>query len=98
MEGDPPAVIIGQATIASNTASVEDMDLIDREILTLRHFEHLGIAECAITLGISKSVAGNRHLRSTKRLNAALDPPTKGAAGSQTQWPAAIESKHDVNR
>jgi RNA polymerase sigma-70 factor, ECF subfamily len=44
------------------------MDPIDREILTLRHFEELGNGETAQVLGISKSAASSRYIRAVMRL------------------------------
>jgi RNA polymerase sigma-70 factor (ECF subfamily) len=48
------------------------MDPIDREILTLRHFEELNNNETAQVLGISKTAASNRYIRALKRLKDAL--------------------------
>jgi RNA polymerase sigma-70 factor (ECF subfamily) len=48
------------------------MDPIDREILTLRHFEDLNNNETAQILGISKTAASNRYVRALKRLKDAL--------------------------
>jgi RNA polymerase sigma-70 factor, ECF subfamily len=48
------------------------MDPIDREILTLRHFEDLNNNETAQVLGISKTAASNRYIRALKRLKDAL--------------------------
>lgn len=44
------------------------MDDIDREVLALRHFEHLSNAEAARTLDIDESAASNRYVRALKRL------------------------------
>ena len=48
------------------------MDPIDREILSLRHFEELNNNETAQILGISKTAASNRYVRALKRLKDAL--------------------------
>jgi RNA polymerase sigma-70 factor (ECF subfamily) len=48
------------------------MDPIDREILTLRHFEELNNTETAQVLGISSTAASNRYVRALKRLKDAL--------------------------
>jgi RNA polymerase sigma-70 factor (ECF subfamily) len=48
------------------------LDPIDREILTLRHFEELNNNETAEVLGISKTAASNRYVRALKRLKDAL--------------------------
>jgi RNA polymerase sigma-70 factor (ECF subfamily) len=48
------------------------MDPIDREVLTLRHFEELTNSEVCEVLGIQKSTASTRYLRALKRLKDAL--------------------------
>jgi len=48
------------------------MDPLDREILTLRHFEELTNTEAAEVLGLQKSAASNRYIRALKRLKDAL--------------------------
>ena len=48
------------------------MDPMDREILTLRHFEELSNNETAEVLGIQKSAASNRYIRALKRLKEVL--------------------------
>jgi RNA polymerase sigma-70 factor, ECF subfamily len=48
------------------------MDPIDREVLTLRHFEELSNVETAQVLGIQKAAASNRYLRALKRLKDTL--------------------------
>ena len=52
--------------------ALNSMDPIDREILTLRHFEELGNSETAEVLGIGKTAACNRYLRALKRLREIL--------------------------
>ncbi len=44
------------------------MDPLDREVLTLRHFEQLTTAEVARELGIGAAAAGKRYLRALLRL------------------------------
>ncbi len=48
------------------------MDPTDREVVALKHFEQLSVAEIAQTLGLSKAGAGSRYLRAVKRLRAIL--------------------------
>jgi RNA polymerase sigma-70 factor (ECF subfamily) len=48
------------------------MEPIDREILTLRHFEELNNTETAQILGISRTAASNRYVRALKRLKDVL--------------------------
>jgi RNA polymerase sigma-70 factor (ECF subfamily) len=54
-------------------AAVEQLDEADRQIVLLRHFEHLSTAEAADTLGLSKAAAGMRYLRAMRRLRVLLD-------------------------
>jgi RNA polymerase sigma-70 factor (ECF subfamily) len=48
------------------------MDPVDREVLALRHFEHLSNAEAAQVLGIKEAAAGKRYLRALERLRLIL--------------------------
>ncbi len=48
------------------------MDPMDREVLTLRHFEMLNNEETAAVLGIRKSAASSRYLRALQRLKESL--------------------------
>ena len=48
--------------------ALNNMDVMDREILALRHFEQLKNVELAVTLGIEESTASTRYLRALKRL------------------------------
>jgi RNA polymerase sigma-70 factor (ECF subfamily) len=49
------------------------MDPLDREILSLRHFENLSRSEAAQELGIAEGAAGKRYLRALQRLRQLLD-------------------------
>ena len=44
----------------------------DRELIVMRHFEHLGNSEVAEALGLSAPAAGMRYLRAIRRLRQAL--------------------------
>lgn len=44
----------------------------DRELILMRHFEHLGNGEVAEALGLSAPAAGMRYLRAIRRLRQAL--------------------------
>jgi RNA polymerase sigma-70 factor, ECF subfamily len=48
--------------------ALNSMAPLDREILALRHFEQLSLAEAAEVLGMTESGACRRHLRALKRL------------------------------
>jgi len=54
-------------------AAVEQLDEADRQIVLLRHFEHLSTAEAADVLGLSKPAAGMRYLRAMRRLRGMLE-------------------------
>ncbi|NBT13820.1 MAG: sigma-70 family RNA polymerase sigma factor [Planctomycetia bacterium] len=54
-------------------AAVEQLDEADRQIVLLRHFEHLSTADAAAVLGLSKPAAGMRYLRAMRRLRVLLD-------------------------
>jgi RNA polymerase sigma-70 factor, ECF subfamily len=52
--------------------ALNSMEPLDREILTLRHFEELSNSETAAVLGIQKSAASNRYMRALRRLKEIL--------------------------
>src|SRR5262245_57263801 len=52
--------------------ALNTLDPIDREVLSLRHFEEMSLAETALTLGIQESAAAKRYIRALKRLKAVL--------------------------
>jgi RNA polymerase sigma-70 factor (ECF subfamily) len=52
--------------------ALDGMDSLDREIITLRHFEELSNAEVAKVLDLSKTAASNRYIRALKRLKDSL--------------------------
>src|SRR5438132_498694 len=52
--------------------ALNTLDPIDREVLSLRHFEAMSLAETALSLGIEESAAAKRYIRALKRLKAIL--------------------------
>lgn len=70
---DERNIRIGQA--------LERMELIDREILILRHFEQLTNGECARLLDLSESAATKRYIRALKRLKDILAALPGGVEG-----------------
>lgn len=77
------AQLLGRMTSASRAAvraehklilqeALNGMDPVDREVLTLRHFEHLCNEEAALVLGLSKTAASNRYIRALRRLKEIL--------------------------
>jgi RNA polymerase sigma-70 factor (ECF subfamily) len=61
--------------------ALNTMDAIDREVLALRHFEHLSIAEVARVLDLKEKAAGKRYLRALKRLRDILATLPGGLEG-----------------
>lgn len=61
--------------------ALNSLDAIDREILSLRHFEELTRREAAQTLGIEEAAAAKRYVRALKRLKEALAELPGGAEG-----------------
>jgi RNA polymerase sigma-70 factor (ECF subfamily) len=57
------------------------LDPMDREILSLRHFEELTAAEAARVLGIEESAAAKRYFRALKRLKDVLANMPGGLEG-----------------
>ncbi len=53
--------------------ALSQMDDMDREVLALRHFEHLSNKEVSEVLEISKTAASNRYVRAMERLKIAID-------------------------
>ncbi len=77
------AHLLGKMTTATQAAiraehklivqeALNSMDALDREVLVLRHFEHLTNEETALVLGIKKSAASQRYVRALKRLKEIL--------------------------
>src|SRR5262249_7214301 len=48
--------------------ALNQMDALDREVLALRHFEHLSRAETAQVLGMRESAVSKRYIRALQRL------------------------------
>jgi RNA polymerase sigma-70 factor (ECF subfamily) len=61
--------------------ALNSMDLHDREVLILRHFEELSNSEAAQVLGIKPSAAVNRHVRALRRLKHVLQDMPGGIEG-----------------
>ncbi len=59
-------------------AALNGMEHLDREILALRHFEHLSNSEAAEVLGISQAAASNRFIRALRRLRTVLAAVPEG--------------------
>ena len=68
-----PAAAATQREIAIMVEeSIEQMDDQDREIILMRHYEHLSNQEIADVLGLSGPAASMRYLRAVRRLREML--------------------------
>jgi RNA polymerase sigma-70 factor (ECF subfamily) len=86
------AKLLGQHTSPSEAAvraermlrlqeAVNRLDPLDREVLSLRHFEQLSRAETAQVLGIEEGTAAKRYIRALKRLKETLADMPGGLEG-----------------
>jgi len=69
----PSQTVVRAELRARLLETLDSMDPMDKEVIALRHFEHLGNAETAQVLGIDESAASKRYLRAMKRLRILLD-------------------------
>ncbi len=68
-----PAAAATQREIASRVeASIQKMNDQDREIILMRHYEHLSNLEIAEVLGLNPPAASMRYLRAVRRLREML--------------------------
>jgi RNA polymerase sigma-70 factor, ECF subfamily len=86
------AQLMGQHTSPSEAAvraerllrlqeAINRLDPIDREVLSLRHFEQLDRAEAAQVLGIKEAAAAKRYIRALNRLKVILTGLPGGIEG-----------------
>jgi RNA polymerase sigma-70 factor, ECF subfamily len=64
----PSGAAIRAEEVKQLHAALASMDETDREVLALRHFEHLGNNEVAEALGLTATAASNRYIRAMVRL------------------------------
>jgi RNA polymerase sigma-70 factor (ECF subfamily) len=69
--GPSEAVVQAELRIRLEEA-LNALNPLDREMLALRHFEHLSNAEAAQTLGLETSASSKRYLRALRRLKDVL--------------------------
>ena len=68
----PTQAVVRAERILRVQEALNALDPVDREILSLRHFEELTAAEAARVLGIEESAAAKRYFRALKRLKDVL--------------------------
>jgi RNA polymerase sigma-70 factor (ECF subfamily) len=78
----PSQAILRAERILRLQDALNTLDPVDREILSLRHFEELTAAETARVLEIEESAAAKRYFRALKRLKDALAALPGGSEGA----------------
>jgi RNA polymerase sigma-70 factor (ECF subfamily) len=68
----PSDAVIRAERLLRVQEALNSLDPIDREILSLRHFEELTTSEAARTLGIREAAAAKRYIRALRRLKDVL--------------------------
>jgi RNA polymerase sigma-70 factor (ECF subfamily) len=61
--------------------AINTLDPVDREVLSLRHFEELSLAETAHVMEITEAAAAKRYIRALKRLKQTLASMPGGLEG-----------------
>jgi RNA polymerase sigma-70 factor (ECF subfamily) len=77
----PTQAVVRAERILRLQEALNTLDPVDREILSLRHFEDLTAAEAARALGIEESAAAKRYFRALKRLKEILATMPGGEEG-----------------
>jgi RNA polymerase sigma-70 factor (ECF subfamily) len=72
-ETSPTQAAVRAERLLRLQAALNALDPLDREILSLRHFEELTHAEAARVLGIGEAAAAKRYIRALKRLKDVLE-------------------------
>ena len=74
----PSKAAIRRESIEQLEQAIDALKVIDREVITLRHFELLDNKEVAEILGITEKAASIRYIRAIKRLKQALPTDRDG--------------------
>jgi len=77
----PTQAVVRAERILRVQEALNTLDPLDREVLSLRHFEELTAAEAAKALGIEESAAAKRYFRALKRLKEILAAMPGGQEG-----------------
>jgi RNA polymerase sigma-70 factor (ECF subfamily) len=77
-----PATAATQAELSRNVeAAIDRLGEQDREVILMRHFEHLSNLEIAEVLGLNPPAASMRYLRALRRLRQLLEDAESSDAG-----------------
>jgi RNA polymerase sigma-70 factor (ECF subfamily) len=77
----PTQAVVRAERILRVQEALNALDPLDREVLSLRHFEELTAGEAAQVLGIEESAAAKRYFRALKRLKDVLAAMPGGQEG-----------------
>lgn len=77
----PAAATIRKEMVQRFLTALDELEENDREIIVMRHFEHLGNADVATALHLTPPAAGMRYLRAIRRLREILG--SDASQGSQ---------------
>ena len=77
----PTQAVVRAERILRVQEALNTLDPLDREVLSLRHFEELTAAETAQVLGIEEAAAAKRYFRALKRLKEILAAMPGGQEG-----------------
>jgi len=80
-----PATAATQAELSRNVeAAIHRLGDQDREVILMRHFEHLSNLEIAEVLGLNPPAASMRYLRALRRLRQLLQDADPSGAGDES--------------
>ena len=68
----PSQAAVREEEIQQFQSALESMNETDREVIAMRHFEHLNNQQVAEVLGISPTAASNRYVRAAAKLSEIL--------------------------
>ncbi|MFY8202545.1 MAG: sigma-70 family RNA polymerase sigma factor, partial [Pirellula staleyi] len=68
----PSQAAVRAEEIQELRSALESMNETDREVLAMRHFEHLNNQQVAEVLGLSPTAASNRYIRAAVKLGEIL--------------------------
>jgi RNA polymerase sigma-70 factor (ECF subfamily) len=77
----PTQAVVRAERILRLQEALNSLDPVDREIISLRHFEELTAAEAAQALGITESAVAKRYFRALRRLKEILATMPGGQEG-----------------
>jgi RNA polymerase sigma-70 factor (ECF subfamily) len=80
-ETSPTQAVVRAERALRLQEALNALDPLDREILSLRHFEQLSRAEAAQVLGVEEATAAKRYFRALKRLKETLADMPGGLEG-----------------